>query len=105
VDQEELPAPLSGDDDTFDVVDDAIAVLGLRRGVWMGDPRMMIHLVASIIEQAERCLPELVAEARVDDGCGWEDVGRLLGIGAEQAWARFAADSAVADRRWMLDVG
>lgn len=96
--------PLSGDDDTFDVVDDAIAVLGLRRGVWMGDPRMMMHLVASIVEQAERCLPALVAEARLDDGCDWQEVGRLLGIGAERARLRFAVDSAVADRRWMLDV-
>ena len=26
-----LPAPLSGDDDTFDVIDDAIAELGGRR--------------------------------------------------------------------------
>jgi hypothetical protein len=86
------------------VIDDATADLGGRRGVWMGDARVMIHLVVSIIEQAERCLSELVAEARVEDRCGWEDIGLLLGISAEQAWARFAAESAAADRRWLLDV-
>lgn len=103
VGQREAPAPVSGDDFTFDVVDKAITALGLHRGVWMGDPAMMIHLVASIVEQAERCLPELVADA-VDDGRDWDDIGRLLGIDAQRARERFAEDSPVADRRWMLDL-
>jgi hypothetical protein len=101
---QELPVPRSGDDDTFDVVDSAVAELGLRRGVWMGDARVMIHLVASVIEQAERFLPELVASAMVDGDCGWADVAVLLGIEAEVARARFDPTSATADGRWMLDV-
>jgi len=51
-----LPTPRSGE--TFDVIDDAITTLGLLRRLWMGDSRKMIHLVASLIDQAQRCLPE-----------------------------------------------
>jgi hypothetical protein len=102
VGQDEVLGPCSGDDDTFDVVDDAIAVLGLRRGLWMGDERVMIHLVASVIEQAERFLPHLVAEAR-SDGASWEDVARLLGTCPGLARLRFDPDSPVADNRWVWD--
>jgi hypothetical protein len=99
----QLPTPLSGDHDTFDVIDDAITTLGLQRGLWMGDSRNMIHLVASLTEQAHRCLPELVADAR-DEGCSWQDIATLLGTSPEQAQLLFDPDSPVADRRWMLDI-
>lgn len=95
---------LSGDDGTFEVVDHALAELGLLRGLWMGDDAVMIHLVASVISQAERCLPDLVASAMAEGECGWADIARLLGLSPEQAWARFAPESPVADRRPMLDV-
>ena len=85
-------------------MDRALAELGLLRGVWMGDDTVMIHLVAGVIAQAERCLPELVASAMAGGQCGWAEVGRLLGVSPEQAWSRFAPESPVADRRWMLDV-
>jgi hypothetical protein len=98
----ELPVPRSGDDATFDVVDHAIAVLGLQRGLWMSDERMMIHLVASVIEQAERFLPHFVAEARMD-GCSWEEIARLLGTSVEQVCLRFDPDSPVADTHWVCD--
>jgi hypothetical protein len=65
--------PRSGDDVTFEVVDEAIAALGFARGLWMPDPRVMVHLVVSIMDQAQRCLPELIADAQ-DDGCGWEEI-------------------------------
>lgn len=94
--------PRSGDDATFDIVDTAIADLGLRRDLWMGDPRNMIHLVASIIDQAERCLPHLVAEARAD-GCTWSAIAGLLGTDPEHARRRFDPASDEADTRWMLD--
>ena len=99
---EEVPAPRSGDEDAFDVVDAAVAALGLRRGLWMGDDRVMIHLVASVIEQAERFLPHLVAEAR-REGASWEEIARLLGSSPEQVALRFDPDSPVADERWVWD--
>lgn len=94
--------PHSGDDDTFGVVDEAVCVLGLRRGLWMGDDRVMIHLVASLIDQAARLLPHLVAEARAD-GVSWEDLAGLLGAGVAEVRARFDPDSPVADTRWLWD--
>jgi len=98
-----LPTPLSGDDDTFDVIDDAITTLGLQRGLWLGDPRNMIHLVASLIDQAQRCLPELVADAR-DDGCSWQDIATLLDTSPQQAQLLYDPDSPLANHRWMLDI-
>lgn len=88
----------SGDDTTFGVVDGAVAALGLARGLWMGDDRVMIHLVASIIEQAERFLPLLVVEAR-EDGVGWDELAGLLGVTVEVARSRFSPDSATQDER------
>jgi hypothetical protein len=98
-----LPTPRSGDDATFEAIDNAITTLGLHRQLWMGDPRNMIHLLASLIDQAQRCLPELVADAR-DHGCSWQDIATLLGTSPEQAQLRYDPDSPVADRRWMLDI-
>lgn len=94
--------PRSGDEATFEVVDHAVATLGLLRGLWMGDDRVMLHVVASVIEQAERLLPFLVAEALESDS-DWEDVATLLGITVEAARARFDPESPTRDRRGMWD--
>ena len=50
------PDPRSGED-TFDLIDDAVAKLADRREVWLGDDLAAIALIASLIDQAERCLP------------------------------------------------
>jgi len=92
-------APSSGDDTSFEIVDGAVAALGLARGLWMGDDRVMIHLVASIIEQAERLLPYLVMEAREAMGVGWEELAGLLGVAVEEARSRFDPDSPTQDKR------
>jgi hypothetical protein len=95
-------APRSGDEATFEVVDHAVATLGLLRGLWMGDDRVMLHLVASVIEQAERLLPFLVAEA-LESGSDWVEVATLLGITVEAARARFDPESPMRDGRGMWD--
>lgn len=59
------PSPHS-DDDTFDLVDDALATLAERRGIWLGDDLATMTLIASLIEQAERCLPQAVHDARAN---------------------------------------
>ncbi len=46
-----LPTPRT-DADTYDVLDDAIADLAHRRGLWLGDELILIHLLASLIDQA-----------------------------------------------------
>jgi len=47
------PEPHSGDD-TYDLIDDAVAALAGRRGAWPGDDIAAIALIASLIDQAER---------------------------------------------------
>lgn len=49
--------PHSGDD-TYDLIDHALHQLVERRGAWLGD-----DLTASLIDQAERFLPELVTSS------------------------------------------
>jgi hypothetical protein len=95
------PAPRS-DGDTFDLVDDAVAELARRRGMWIGDEHNIIHLLASLADQAERCLPEHVAVAR-GNGTGWGDIARLLGTSPHEARLRFDPGSPLADARWPLD--
>lgn len=98
-----LRRPQSGDDATFEIVDHAVSELGLHRGLWMGDNRNMIHLVASVIDQAQRFLPHLIAEA-VEDGCTWQDIAHLLGSDTEQAKSRYDPASPTADTRSLFDL-
>ena len=95
-------APRTGDD-TNDVIDDAVTVLAERRGLWMGDDATLIHLLASLIAQAQRELPLAVTHARAE-GATWNDIGMLLGTSANEAQLRFDPDSPIADQRWPFDV-
>ena len=56
-------APLVDDESAH-----VLAALGERRGLCNGDASVRLHLLASVIAQADRCLPEAVAAAR-DQGC------------------------------------
>ena len=71
------PGPHS-DADTFDVLDDALAELATRRGVWLGDEPAVIGLLADLIDQGERCLPEPVSIARAN-GHSWVEIGAAAG--------------------------
>lgn len=97
------PGPPRTDHDTFQVIDDAISALADRRGLWIGDDHVLIHLLASLINQAERCLPEMVCNARLN-GASWNDIAQLLGTSPDQARLRFDPDSPIADPRWPLDI-
>jgi hypothetical protein len=87
------------DDDTYDIIDDALGDLAGRRGAWLGDPLTFITLIASLIEQAERMLPEQVLLA-LDNGATWHDIATALATSPEQAQLRYSPDSPVADSRW-----
>ena len=93
------PRPLI-DDDTYDIIDDAVTELARRRGLWLSDANI-VHLLASLIAQAERCLPETVTVAR--DELSWGDIARLVGTNPVEAQLRFDPDSPVADGRWPQD--
>ena len=91
------PGPHSGDD-TFDLID-ALAALAARRGAWLGDDLTAIPLPASLIDQAERYLPELVTNARLN-GHTWAEIARALATSPDEARLRFDPGSPIADPRW-----
>ena len=93
--------PHSGDD-TFAPIDDALYQLAERRGKWLGDPLAAITLIASLIDQAERMLPEHVLLA-LDDDATWHDIATALATSPEQANLRYSPGSPVADSRWPHD--
>jgi hypothetical protein len=95
------PAPRS-DDDTFDLIDDALTALATHRGLSICDDHVFIHLLASLIEQAERWLPEAVYNARAN-GSSWNEIAQLLGTSPHEARLRFDPDSPIADGRWPLN--
>ncbi len=90
------------DHDTFDVLDDALLCLAQRKGLSLGEDTVLIHLLASLITQAERCLPEAVTTARMN-GHSWNDIAQLLATSPDDARLRFDPDSPIADGRWPED--
>lgn len=82
-----IPGPHS-DNDTFDIIDDALLELATRRAAWLGDHLTAISLIASLIDQAERCLPDLVSHAR-DDQHSWQEIAQTLGTNPDDARSRF----------------
>jgi hypothetical protein len=96
------PEPPRSGDDTYDLIDDALGKLAERRGKWPGDPLASITLIASLIDQAERLLPEQVLIAR-DHGATWHDIATALATSPDQAELTYSPDSPVADSRWPYD--
>jgi hypothetical protein len=94
------PGPRSGDD-TYDLIDDALATLAERRGAWLGSATTWppSPWSPSLIGQAERCLPELVTNARLN-GHSWGQIARALATSPDEARLRFDPGSPVADPRW-----
>ena len=95
------PGPRSGGD-TYDLIDDALAALAERRGAWPGDDLTAITLIASLTGQAERFLPELVTNARLN-GHTWDQIAAALATSPEQAQLRYGPQSPIADTRWPYD--
>lgn len=92
------PRPFS-DDDTFAVIDDALTALAARRGLSLGEDHATMALLASLIDQAQRFLPEAVTNARLN-GTGFATIAALVGTSADKARLRFDPDSPIADGRW-----
>lgn len=91
-------SPRNGDD-TYDLIDDAITELARRRGIWLGDDIAVIGLITSLIDQAERLLPQLVHDARAN-GHHWTEIAEALATSPHEAELRFDSDSPIADSRW-----
>ena len=92
------PEPVS-DDDSYAVIDDALTALAARRHANIGDDIEAISLLASLVDQAERFLPELVTNARAN-GASWRRIAHTIGTSPDEARLRFSPDSPVADTRW-----
>jgi hypothetical protein len=87
------------DHDTVGLIDHALAELAERRGAWLGDHLTAVTLIASLIDQAQRCLPELVTNARLNQHA-WEQIAHALGTSPNEARLRFDPESPIADTRW-----
>jgi len=96
------PRPRSGDD-TYDLIDDALFKLAERRGAWLGDDLTAITLIASLIDQAERFLPDLVTTARLNSHT-WDEIAQALATSPQEARLRFDPESPIADTRWPHDL-
>jgi len=59
-------------------------------------------LIGSLIDQAERFLPELVTNARLN-GHTWDDIASALATSPAEARLRFDPESPIADSRWPDD--
>jgi hypothetical protein len=95
------PQPRSGDD-TYDLIDAAVAALAGRRGTWLGDDIAAMALIASLIDQAERWLPQRMHDARAN-GHSWDEIARALATSPVEARLQFDPQSPVADGRWPYD--
>jgi hypothetical protein len=82
------------------VLDAAVESLGRLRlpNAWLGDGGAEIHLLGSLMAEAELQLPQSVALAR-DQGYSWAEIGDLLGVTRAAAWQRFAQPARAVQRR------
>lgn len=83
----QLPSPAVGLDTNL-VLDHAVVDLADRRFLTRMDATTQLHLLASLLAQAEVWLGEQVAIAR-GGGMPWAAIGRLLGVSAAVARQRY----------------
>jgi hypothetical protein len=87
---------------TWDLTENALREPADRRGGWLGDPLTAITMLASLIDQAERMIPELAADAR-RKRASWAGIATALGTSPEQAELRYSPRSPVRDTREPYD--
>jgi len=96
------PRPML-DDDSADVLDQAVAALvALRAPMHFGDAGADLHAVVSLIAEARDRLPRTVADAR-DQQHTWTEIARQLGVSRLHVLARFGGRTA--RRRTPLEPG
>jgi hypothetical protein len=96
------PVPPHSGSDTWDLVENALRELAGRRQRWLGDPLTAITMLASIIDQAGRMIPDLAADAR-SKHASWADIATALGTSPEQAELQYSPRSPVRDAREPYD--
>jgi hypothetical protein len=77
-------------DDSESVLEAALDRLAELRGLpRAGDAAVTLHLLGSLIAEAERRLPHAVADAKQQD-FSWAQIGDLLGVTRASAWQRYS---------------
>jgi hypothetical protein len=76
--------------DARQVLDQATQALRVRRGFGPADdPGVALHLLASLIVEAQSRLPAAVTEAR-NQGCSWAQIADLPSVTRATVWQRYA---------------
>jgi hypothetical protein len=82
-------SPAAGDDAAV-VLDDAIRSLGKARNMGLGDPGVELHLLMSLLAEAESRIEAAVGHARHQE-YSWAEIADLLGVTRASAWQRYGA--------------
>jgi 2-keto-4-pentenoate hydratase len=78
------------DGDSAEAIEEAIHILELSRSpLNQGDGALRVHVLATLIAQAEAVLPDAVADAR-DQDHPWDDIAAQLGITVNTARRRYS---------------
>ena len=78
------------DDDSAQAIEEAVQSLELSRSPMnQGDGALRVHVLATLIAQAEALLPDAVADAR-DQDHPWDDIAAQLGITVDTARRRYS---------------
>jgi hypothetical protein len=97
------PVPPHSDSFTWHLTETALRDLASHRGRWPSDPLTAITMLASLIDQTERMIPELAADAR-RQRASWADIATALGTSPGQAELRYSPRSPVRDTREPYDL-
>jgi hypothetical protein len=79
------------DDDSAQVLEEAVRLLGVFRSpLNAGHAGLRLHVLASLINQADALIPDAVADARHQD-FSWSEIGQELGVTTKTARRRYGA--------------
>lgn len=98
----ECPRHAVIDDDSARVIDQAVEHLSLCRSpLNRGDGALGLHVLVSLINQAQALVPDAVADA-VDQGHTWDEVAAQLGTTPGVARRRYGRH--YRERAWPIDL-
>jgi hypothetical protein len=79
------------DDDSAQVLEEAVRLLGVFRSpLNAGHAGLRLHVLASLINQAEALIPDAARDARHRD-FSWSEIGQELGVTTKTARRRYGA--------------
>lgn len=79
------------DHDTAEILETAIEQLSMQRSpLNLGHAGLRLHVIASLIAQAQAFLPDAVADAR-DQGLSWAEIADELGTTESTTRRRYSA--------------